>query len=457
MGVHHVRGYFRRLACRGLVLAGSVGLGLIPTFGAQAAVVEGSITGFVPNPFPATGGAYTRVGSWQWAFGRSVAQYEASALGRTVVGEAVITAAPTAGRALAGACLSNPLGIVACTAVAGAAWFALSRIHWDSDKWNIDEDEYGACYTTHGPINGGAFLPCSISPSGAVASWVNTANANNYGDGHFTDSDGEATYSTLTTPSPFAVNGTGTAHVQRHYVVTYHNSNPSTVQNFDETITVYRQVDQMSTYTRPATAGDMNNHGDAHSPPPDVVMNDWSGPVPTLSPDFSKGVGTAGDPYPGDDSPNEGPWKQDRVTTVGKPETTNPMDLETGTDTVNVDNPNTPGNEGDGDPSDPDTPGDDDQPQAEQLDLCKEHPEISACQPLGNAPDDQVPKQTIDVTYSPEDIGLPSTCPAPIPMGSHGMLSFEPACDAAVKIKPLVVALGAFVALLIMNAAIRRA
>lgn len=74
---------------------------------------------------------------------------------------------------------------------------------------------------------------------------------------------------------------------------------------------------------------------------------------------------------------------------------------------------------------------------------------ILGCTQLGTPEAASVPTTTKQITYSAEDVSLPSGCPAPVSMGRFGSLSFQPACDSAGYMRPLILAGAAISALLI--------
>jgi hypothetical protein len=84
------------------------------------------------------------------------------------------------------------------------------------------------------------------------------------------------------------------------------------------------------------------------------------------------------------------------------------------------------------------------------------YPDILACQKLGTVPDDQVPKKSVNITYSPESVDLPSGCPDDIDMGDGHKFSFAATCGDVSKARPLVLALASFAALVLVVAVIRR-
>lgn len=88
---------------------------------------------------------------------------------------------------------------------------------------------------------------------------------------------------------------------------------------------------------------------------------------------------------------------------------------------------------------------------------CAEGGDTVLCAEVGQAPDDQVPKSTLNVSFAAEALGLPSACPAPVALWSSHVYSFTPMCDAAGWMRPLVIAVGALVAALMLVAAVRGA
>lgn len=79
--------------------------------------------------------------------------------------------------------------------------------------------------------------------------------------------------------------------------------------------------------------------------------------------------------------------------------------------------------------------------------LCEEFPEVLACIDVGEAPAaESVPTDSVEVdAITPVSVSGVETCPAPIAinLGSHGSysLSWQPACDVATGVRPVVIAL----------------
>jgi len=98
--------------------------------------------------------------------------------------------------------------------------------------------------------------------------------------------------------------------------------------------------------------------------------------------------------------------------------------------------------------------------EADTKDPCDLHPERVGCMSLGDAPNDQVTKRSQSVSWNAEDPNLPASCPADITVQtSRGpvVFSYHDACDTATRMAPLIKAVGAFTALMIVAATLRGA
>ena len=87
--------------------------------------------------------------------------------------------------------------------------------------------------------------------------------------------------------------------------------------------------------------------------------------------------------------------------------------------------------------------------------MCDLYPDALACAKLGEAKDSVITPIIKNVDISPENVALPSGCPADLALPGGRVVSYASACDAAQKMRPLVIAAGVFSALLIAVAAIR--
>jgi hypothetical protein len=93
-------------------------------------------------------------------------------------------------------------------------------------------------------------------------------------------------------------------------------------------------------------------------------------------------------------------------------------------------------------------------PVATAPDACAGFPGILGCTQLGTPEAASVPTSSKSVAFTAESISLPSACPASIGVGRFGTLSFQPACDAAGYMRPLILAGSAITALMICVAAV---
>lgn len=464
-GQHH--GTLSHALSRWLALACClVGLGLTP---AHAGTATASITGFVKNPTK-IGGNYIRQDNilitLEAQMAKAESTYVSTALGKSLAGQAALHIVPAvAGPAIMRACFAAPL---LCAGAGVAGYVALSNIRLDDDEWTTDDEEFGMCLHAMYPDSDPQtdYMPCSKTAIQALTSWVNTANATNYLDSNPNSNPRwNRTFTTGTACTPSSQRSTcNTSTVTWTQVHTLEESDGMggvrvtvTETSGQTSVPIRRETDEVHLYPRPATQNEMVAHAN-NNPVTQEVLNEVQVPIPVDRVEMQDSVATLGDTYSPDDSPNEGPWAQDRVRASPNPNTPDDTDLTTTTETVPVDNPNTPDQEGpiDGNDPDPDPPTDPGTEEPPPFDLCKEHPNIVACQDFGEVPNDEVPTSTYDMAWNAEPLGLPATCPAPISMGAHGQFEFTEICDAAVAVSPLIVALGAISAAGIMLAAIRR-
>lgn len=93
----------------------------------------------------------------------------------------------------------------------------------------------------------------------------------------------------------------------------------------------------------------------------------------------------------------------------------------------------------------------DEAPKAEEKDFCEKHPDSLACAEL-DTPEGEVPRDTIEIDFEPEDLGLGSgVCPPDRPIDSLTVFSYQPTCDVLdTYAYPLTILLASFGALLII-------
>lgn len=86
---------------------------------------------------------------------------------------------------------------------------------------------------------------------------------------------------------------------------------------------------------------------------------------------------------------------------------------------------------------------------------CELYPKSIGCMELGEPEDSKIPERKEELELSPEAVALPSGCPSDLALPGGRVISYASACDAAQKMRPLVIAAGVLSALLIAVAAIR--
>lgn len=94
-------------------------------------------------------------------------------------------------------------------------------------------------------------------------------------------------------------------------------------------------------------------------------------------------------------------------------------------------------------------------PQDDEKDPCAAAPDRLGCIKLGQAPTDQIPKTSREVSYEQVDVGGMSGCPAPVGLPGGKQISYQVLCDGLVQARPLVIAIGLFIAAGIVAAALR--
>lgn len=445
----------RRLILSFLMLAGILTLALHrPAYAFSGTM---NITGFVPgNGGAGPGGTQMPSGEARVMNGIVKTSAIVSAANRQIAAEVTMTIAKTAAKRVAVACFLIP---DTCEGVAEMGWMALSRLLKNGeDEWVKEEDSWGPCYTHRlGKDGNGDLDYCRSSAVEAVNAHISTLNSlpgNQWEEANYTNSRvWTGTVRNMCTP---ALNNA--CHPYFQYVTT---RCPKTgggdcydVTGEDQE-TISRLSDQLTVIQVPATESDFVTHGTVNDVMPDEVAQASPVPLEVENPKVVPIAEPIGEPYPGDDTPEKGPWKQDRLVYKDNPLTNNPTDVEAVPETVPVDNPNTPDeDEGPGEVEDPETPPEDE----ERPSLCEEHPDISACAELGEIDDEDVPRDDVSLEYESEDLGLPSGCPPDVQLGYNGsVFSFGPLCEKAPLIRAVVVALSGFVALGICAAALRGA
>lgn len=156
--------------------------------------------------------------------------------------------------------------------------------------------------------------------------------------------------------------------------------------------------------------------------------------------------------------PANQPYLQPGVRIVPSPTPSNPWQV----DMQPVDRP-----VGSADPNpqpQPDSePGDGDKPKPEdQQSLCEKHPDILACsKPDLDTPEDEIPRETRDVSYQPESLFGGGVCPSNKTLSTHGMelmvWDWQEACGYITGyFRPVILVLCAFAAFVIVSGGARQ-
>lgn len=164
--------------------------------------------------------------------------------------------------------------------------------------------------------------------------------------------------------------------------------------------------------------------------------------APVGKPQYTSGNYPMGEPYKAPD----GTTVQPMASVTHNNSTTNNYNNSVTISTYNITTHNA-----DGTPTSNPTP----QPTDEKPDECEANPERAGCKPLGEYTE-TVPKMTVNFAFTPEASPLSAGCPAPIQVLGHS-LSYQPACDAMVMIKPVVLGMAAVMAAFILIGGFRGA
>ena len=161
-----------------------------------------------------------------------------------------------------------------------------------------------------------------------------------------------------------------------------------------------------------------------------------SGGAPVDEPLFDPADLPIGDPYVRPDGTTVQPWAKITPASNGQ---------------VTIDTYDKPILDAQGNPIADPTPID----TAEPNDPCTLNPSSVACAELDLPEHVDVPRETVDLVYTPEDSPISGSCPAPISLPLGQSLSFDAACGAMDMIKPIVLAICGFVTMMIMLGGVR--
>lgn len=384
-----------------------------------------------PSGFSFVGGALryggTPAATMNWVSGASGISTSTSFIGRNFAVGGTARLAPLAGQAVARALVAGPIPGLA-TAAAVAAWFALSSFTYDSATQNWTVPGPGGTFYSPRRYDGTAAYPGPFGSRAALAAaWLAYANAPPFQGRH-------------------TLQGFANADASGPVIVNY----TDTVTHYSGTITIGTAVadawciDSAGNLVVRPTAGlcpggaprvitqtDADAHAAAH-PMPDAVAKEAQKvmPLPVLTPELQPLVQPIGSPR---DTPEGRVQDRVRIEPANDPES--PWRVEQTVETV----PEGTSNE---------TPG-----EEKPIDPCDAHPERVGCQTL-EAPDDPgIPSETRTITYTADNLGFGSGCPAPRNFMFHGWalpLDYTPLCNVAPTIRLGLIAITALGCILII-------
>lgn len=348
-----------------------------------AATVKPVLSGFSRN---GSGGYY---GSVENTFNAAMRAYSSNAIvpvgGRTITVPAKIPLAANAGDLIKGALKRTPWGIIAGTLA--AAWLGEQGIEWLNDQWHI----------TDSPFPWSGYQNCisayRAGACGMVASDIETRFP--WGVGWEQDTS-------------VSIPKWGWKHANGGYITTMQAQSPYLPNQ------------------RPMTDDDWNSLPD----PTDAVAPELpSGPgympegAPVGLPEYQGGTQPLGSPYTAPD----GSTRQDHVTITNN-YNTNTVTITTSTTTITDSNGNPVPN-----PEPVET-----EPQQSE---CEKHPTTIGCSEYG-MPDamPNIPVHDLPINATPTPVGGAGSCPADITTSIFGLTwSYQPFCNFATAIKPLII------------------
>lgn len=183
-------------------------------------------------------------------------------------------------------------------------------------------------------------------------------------------------------------------------------------------------------------------------PSPLPVDPPWINPAPGPNPEHRPRFVPTGDPVKNPDynpsadpSPENQPWLQPGVRIVPSPTVDQPwrVDIQPTNRPVPGPEPQPEQDEGPGQGNPSDKP-------IENADLCEKHPDIVACAKMDEVEPDDVNNEDKNLVITPESGwgNENATCPAPVTKQVAGLnleMSWQPFCDFASGIRPVVIAM----------------
>ncbi len=405
-------------------------LALIASPGAFAFAGAGSIPQGYVYPGYSGPGSHAFIPSGESKFWNGVAKTAAivEAAGKQSATRATITRVAGAGRYVWAACAANP--VVCAGGAAFAAYMMQSGIAQDEEtgqwgKWKGNPG--GVEYLDTGT---GAWM----ASMGAVCA-AHTARIQN-------DAYTRLVFFDYTSPS-----GSDPGYC-RYQLFSFDVLQPELAKNPVPTRPVLVPPE-----FKPVTEQELEEHFQRYEPSDDAANEAGAAgvPMPVAEPKLEPTRSPMGEPYKN----AQGQTRQDVMDCSHAPVPTAPLAMECTTKSVDptttpIDkNPDAP------DPS-ASAPVGPKPIEEKPSDLCALYPDIVACTKFGTLPQAEPIKKTITpVNFVSESLGLPAACPAPLALPYGASLDFEGPCRAASLLRPLVVALGALSAMLMVVAALR--
>lgn len=417
-----------------------------------------------PPGFSVSGGGFGYAAAANDAvFGQVIHQpggLTANVGGQAVKMPAAYRLAANAPRIAAAAIYLNPY---VRTGVAIAAWLGAGKFVWDeaSKQWTkttdteqiIEAFEYSksgnnrwfpsaqaACADWVSSINGnGGFYTSGGSASGLTCNYRISVNQKDW----FSDS---TTLDKRARPCPAGWTSTPAGCLLKTSEV-----KTVTQPEFEDALSPLPMPDKVPLELPPNTP----------LPVEQPFINPEPGPNPAHRPHFVP----TGNPVPNPNynpnavpSPTNQPYLQPGVRIVPTPTPSNPWQV----DMQPVDRPVVSAEPNPEPQPDPE-PGDGDKPKPEdQQSLCEKHPDILACsKPDFDTPEDEIPRETRDVSYQPESLFGGGVCPSNKTLSIYGMQltvwDWQEACGYITGyFRPVILVLCAFAAFVIVSGGARQ-
>lgn len=435
---------------RGLVVAGALlaACGSANALYAQLRPPPGWVAGTAAKP-----AAYVAQGEAAWVGNVTTVKASLGMAGAAASVPAQLELGLAAVGVLAGMVVTTGGGALA---VAAATWVAAAGLQWIADQGWVTPDstsvvsdgrEYRAV-GDKGPWHGSASSACQARVVAAGGDRWQLATGGSVCQGwrgpDYIVAEGIQSQGS-SCPAGWYYTSSGACVQTREY----------TKQSADEAAGLLRGV--------PMPQGVPNEVGRGKPlPVGDPVINPEKSPQPGQKPKPQPMVVPQGNPvknpkYKPDEPATKAnpPYLQPVIRIVPSPTATDPWRVDIQPEDRPVMDPSSGIEEG------TDQPGDDEGAKPpDQFDLCKEHPDILACQTMGDAQPDDLPHKEVPITFTPAGGFGPSdaACPASRQISVLGQTvewSYEPICSFLHGVRPIVIGLGFLIGAYLFMGAIR--